>query len=158
MKKTNGKRTVIIALILFSMNYLYSQNEKSNKGLLNNNAIYGSVGSGGLYFTATAYYERILKQQLGNKNISTFLKFGYGTEADWGGVGTYILAQFGFLTGTQNSHFEFAAGGNYFISGDLELPISASAGWRFQKPEGKFIFRTGIALPEAIYVGLGFSF
>ena len=42
-----------------------------------------------------------------------------------------------------------------------ENPIILPAfgiGYRFQKPTGGIIFRTGISLPEAIYLSLGYSF
>ncbi|MFT6983614.1 MAG: hypothetical protein ACJAUD_002393 [Crocinitomicaceae bacterium] len=30
--------------------------------------------------------------------------------------------------------------------------------YRFQKSDGHFMFRTGIGLPEALYIGFGFVF
>ncbi|MGJ8661126.1 MAG: hypothetical protein ACSHXL_03745 [Bacteroidota bacterium] len=35
---------------------------------------------------------------------------------------------------------------------------SVSVGYRSQKPQKNYVFRTGIGWPEAIYVGWGFSF
>jgi len=33
-----------------------------------------------------------------------------------------------------------------------------SIGYRMQKPNGHFIFRTGVGWPEALYIDLGVSF
>ena len=128
---------------------------------LKKNAIYGNVGVGGFYFTATAYYERIIQQNLWNKNIAYFIKGGIGAEAHWGVGGPYILGQFGIITGAKTNHLEISAGPNIFLSGDLQgdfLPLSAALGWRVQKPNGKAMFRMGAAWPEAVYIGFGFSF
>jgi len=38
------------------------------------------------------------------------------------------------------------------------IPLPGSIGNRIQKPNGHFIFRTGVGWPEALYFGLGLSF
>jgi len=160
MKTRIRNRIVVITLIILcSINYGYSQNEKPNDDLLNKNAIYGNIGTWGLYFTATGYYERMLKQHMWNKNISSFVKIGYGAEAHWVGEGIYLLAQYGLLTGAKTHHLEIGLG-PIFYKGDLKgiPPLSGNVGWRIQKPGGNFIFRMGVAWPEAFYLGLGFSF
>jgi len=149
------KKNIVFFLIFFICTIKYC---KAQEASFNKNAIYGSVGSAGLYFSATAYYERIIKQKMWNKNISSFVRVGYGSEVHYGGEGTYILTQYGILTGAKTHHLEAAVGPNYFISGNIDIPVSATLGWRIQKPESNFIFRMGIAVPEAIYLGLGFSF
>ncbi|PZE17691.1 hypothetical protein DNU06_07630 [Putridiphycobacter roseus] len=138
-----------------------SQERESEYVGFNKNALSTNIGIGGLYFTATGYYERLLQQNKWQKNISSFVKFGYGAEAHWGGGGMYMLAQYGIFTGAKIHHLEISTGPNFFISGDLKgdfAPWSAALGWRVQKPGGNFIFRMGAAWPEAIYTGLGVSF
>lgn len=140
---------------------LISFQAKAQDMNLRKNALYGNVGIGGLYFTATAYYERILKQNLGDKNVASFVKGGYGAEAHWGVGGPYVLGQFGILTGAKTHHFEISAGPCFILSGDLQgdyPPVSATLGWRVQKPHGNGMFRMGVAWPEAVYVGFGLSF
>ena len=39
----------------------------------------------------------------------------------------------------------------------LIIPAGA-IGYRFQKPGGKFVFRTGIGFPESLYLSLGLCF
>lgn len=96
-----------------------------------------------------------------NKNISSFVKVGFGGEAHWRVGGVFVLTQNGLLTGAKKHHLEANIGPNYFINGDLQgdfIPLSGALGWRIQEPGGNFIFRMGAAWPEAGYVGLGFSF
>jgi uncharacterized protein (UPF0264 family) len=65
------------------------------------------------------------------------------------------------LTGVKKHHLEIGAGPAYFISGDLkkgEQPITATIGWRNQKPGDNFMFRMGASWPEALYISLGVSF
>lgn len=142
---------------LSSNGFVYGQKESINDVGFNKNAIYGNVGIGGLYFTATGYYERMITQ---NSKISSFIKVGAGGYSSWGDGGQYILAQYGILTGAKKHHLELGAGPNYFMNGDIKgkLPFTATIGWRVQKPGGKFIFRMGVSFPEAFYIGLGGSF
>ena len=160
MKTGVNNLLLILSIILCSINYSFAQDDTIIESKLYNNAIYGNVGIGGLYFTATGYYERILKQNVWNTNISPFVKVGFGAEEHWGGNGQYILAQCGLITGAKKHHFEMGAGLNYVISGDYQgdNPISGFVGWRFQKPGKSFLFRVGAGWPEAVYLGLGASF
>lgn len=156
---TSSRRIIFLSLVfvLSSMSCIYGQEEKAPEELLNKNAIYGSFGIGGIYFTGTGYYERMITQR---KKISTFLKVGYGGYAILGEDGAFVLAQYGLLTGIEKHHLEFSLGSNLFLSGAFkdDLPVSAALGYRFQKPRGNFIFRMGIAVPEAVYIGVGLSF
>ncbi len=43
------------------------------------------------------------------------------------------------------------------IFGEPNAP-AGSIGYRFQKAEGGFIFRTGIGFPDGLYVSAGFRF
>lgn len=157
IKRTKTNLLILTTILLCLINSVYGQNENIKEIGFNKNAIYGNVGIGGLYLTATGYYERIITQ---NNKISSFIKAGVGGYALWGVGGQFILAQFGILTGIKKHHLELGAGPNYFINGDLQgdLPFTATIGWRIQKPGGKSIFRMGASWPEAIYIGIGISF
>ncbi len=154
--------TFISLFLLFLNNNAYSQDIKGQADAeLNKNAVYGNIGSAVLYWTTTGYYERLIKQNMGgNSNISSFAKIGFGGYATWGIGGNFLLAQIGLLTGAKRHHFEISAGPNSYLNGDLKgfRFYSALMGYRIQKPGGNFIFRTGIGLPEALYLGLGVSF
>jgi hypothetical protein len=148
---------ITITLLLASSSIVYGQKESIKDVGFYKNAIHGNVGIGGLYLTATGYYERMITQ---NSKVLSFVKVGFGGYSTWGDEGNYILGQFGILLGANKHHLELGAGPRYVINGGIQgyLPFTATIGWRIQKPGGKFIFRMGVSWPEAVYIGLGFSF
>ena len=151
----------LTVILVFLPNTLAAQNTKADpiESNMFNNAIYGSVGNGGLYFTATAYYERMLKRNTQESKITTFVKAGFGGAAYWGGQSQYILGQFGILTGAKKHHLEVSAGFLKPFDNKLgSFPLSGSIGYRMQKPNSHFIFRTGLGWPEALNIGCGLSF
>jgi len=129
---------------------------------INKNAIYGSIGTAGVYFSASAYYERMFLGNNENAKNSFFARAGYGGVASLGGNGSYLLVQGGILTNAKGkSHFEGALGVVVFsddVYDDSNVKPSVSAGYRNQKPGRSFIFRAGAGYPETIYVGVGFGF
>lgn len=147
------KKKLLFLIISFSLQQLTAQDTQFKK-----NTIYGSIGFAGLYGSATGYYERIIKQNMWSKNISSFVKVGYGGVAYWGGESTYLLAHYGVLTGIKTHHLEVSLGPIHYINNDLGIPVSANLAWRIQKPRKNFIFRIGLGLPESIYTGVGIAF
>jgi len=155
---------LVIILLLISNN-LAAQEVKpdANESKMFNNAIYGSIGIsmellGESWFTGTAYYERMFQKNAQTSNISTFVKAGYGSAAGWEYTSPYILGQFGILTGVKKHHLEVSGGFVKSLDDYDIFPLSGSIGYRIQKPDGHFIFRTGVGWPEALYFGLGVSF
>ena len=137
------------------------ETEKKSDSSINKNAIYGSVGTAGVYFSATAYYERMFLGKHENVKNSFFARAGYGGVASWGGNWSYLLVQGGILTNAKGkSHFEGALGLVFFSEEvyDSSVGPAISAGYRNQKPGKSFIFRAGAGYPEALYVGVGFGF
>jgi hypothetical protein len=123
-----------------------------------NNSLYGSIGFGGLIATYTINYERIMTSNLDRGVVATFIKTGFGGFASWGDDGKFLNFQYGILTGSKAGHLELSAGPNFILKGDWSLPVAATLGYRLQRPGKGFMFRTGLALPESLYIGLGFSF
>ncbi|SFT74019.1 hypothetical protein SAMN05216474_2067 [Lishizhenia tianjinensis] len=121
------------------------------------NALYGSLGYGGKYATANSYFEHCLTA---NDKIKTLGKIGYGGYYTVHGTGSYLLGHVGLLTGAKNHHLEASIGANFFFGDALieEIPLGANLGYRFQKPQGIFLLRTGISYPEGVYVGIGTCF
>jgi len=156
-------KSLPIILLLIS-NTIASQDVKPDSAQLKmfNNAIYGSVGSLiGYYNNVNIYYERMFQRKPYRSRIITLVKAGYGGwSSPWGGKGSYILGQCGILTGVKKHHFELSAGLIKFFSDSekIETLLSGSLGYRSQKPDGHFIFRTGVSWPETIYLGFGVSF
>ena len=140
------------------------------------NAIFGAAGmipvAGG---AATLYYERLISQPGGHKKGSQWIRVGFGTwGVFYGGSGSLFTVSFTGLTGTKNHHFEYNAGLiSYFNREEYDLAYGSSnpprgnytgvipaagIGYRYQKPSGSFVFRTGFSIPEALYISLGFTF
>ncbi len=167
----SNKRNIFIikgltVILLLTSGTLVANNSKPDAidNKMYNNALYGSLGIsleviGESWFTATAYYERMIRGKAQKSNISTFIKAGIGGAAAWEDSYSYILGQYGILTGVKKHHLEISAGLVKSLAEHYNMfPLSGSFGYRFQKPKGHFIFRTGVAYPEAFYFGLGVSF
>jgi hypothetical protein len=97
--------------------------------------------------------------------VASFVKAGFGAWSapnsgnDPGFMGSYFLSQYGILTGVKKHHFEVSAGfTKFFGAKNVETLLSGSIGYRRQKPDSQFIFRTGVGWPETLYLGIGVSF
>ena len=159
---------VIIAFLMCSSNTGISQGIKKN-------AIYVSLGAfsfSGNYTNYTATYERMINPRILNKNISSFIKVGFGGTALTGGThflggrvkpenGKYVYTQLGILIGANHIKLEMGLGTTRYVSGYWEsdgfLP-ALNMGWRYQDPGGNFIFRLGASFPELVYASVGFYF
>jgi hypothetical protein len=158
-----------IGFLLFSLALTSTSINAQNELLLTpelvskKNAVYCSIGGVLFYTSGSLFYERIIKEKIKEKNINVFVRGGYGmtaaTEKD--GTGRFVLLESGVVTGESKSHFEGALGINVFrhdFSETISIYPAGSVGYRYQKPDGGFIFRTGIGYPEAVFIGIGFSF
>lgn len=153
-------KTSLITILFFGISIIgHTQYIDSSGTRFHRNAIHGSLGNGGLYFSATLYYERMLKEDILGDKFFPFIQAGYGAEAHWEGDDRYIFARFGVLYGANTNHLELGVGPNFFLLGEMTgaFPVAGLIGWRIQKPNGNLIVRTGVALPEAFYLGLGIS-
>jgi hypothetical protein len=151
------KTCLFVLLLALSSATCIGQKDTLNNSEFNKNSIYGSVGSGGFYFTATAYYERLIFNPFEQNSISPLFKIGYGGYADWNGQSDYIIAQAGIITGINKHHFESSAGIVFYPKDEIIFP-SILVGYRKQKPNSPFMFRTGLGFPEALYAGIGWTF
>lgn len=98
--------------------------------------------------------------------FSLFYPVIYSTEYNL----VSYLANIGILIGSRSSHLDCALGvayldgtvtrkysaGDYQIKGHQEVNPVISLGYRYQKPDGHFLFRVGIGWPEQIYISMGF--
>jgi hypothetical protein len=154
-------KTRVLLLILFFGIFLSispASAQGSENPAFKKNSIYGSLGFAGFYGAATGNFERILTQSLERGVVATFVKSGLGSYGSWGDGGSFLYFQYGFLTGSKAGHLELSAGPNFTLKGDMNLPVAATLGYRLQRPGKGFMFRTGLALPESLYLGVGFSF
>lgn len=164
--------TIVVCIILISTaNNLNSQNVHSDSNDIKdyNNAFIVSIGPVSLleYFPVTAFYEHMLLKDPFGPKVSTFIDIGAGLAANSGG-GTFVIsifnARYGILTGTKKDHFETSIGmcyfggyANWYEDFGNVLP-SFSMGYRSQKPGRRYVFRTGIGMPEQIYASWGVRF
>ena len=137
---------------------LTGQNEPNTKINLPKKNIYGELHVG-LFSQGVMNYER---QIFSGKTVSWYgrLGGGYGgwlepfsADYGWGGLGTITM-----LTGKKNNHFELNAGGFLGFEDTYNeafiFPIF-NVGYRYQKPEGGFIFRANAGI---ISLGLSFGY
>ena len=156
--KSLKKTTLMCLFSIVYMQQLHAQEKRQNDIEIHKNSVSLSAGTIGIYFSATAYYERIVASR---GEFTFFLRSGVGAyEILLGKGGQYLVGQAGFITNQGKHHLELSAGPNWFLNGDFqgELPIGGGFGYRLQKPGSNFMFRTGISAPEAIYVGVGIPF
>lgn len=175
---------VIINLLMFMPLYGQGHNKDTIPESLKKNVVYGTLGTAVVIGVATINYERMIGESKTKFITSYWLKIGFGEYYIFGsniGGGPYFTIGLTGLTGKNNGHFEFNIGlasllddeeydRDYeaFLVGwtisepqksDYRTTIpSVGIGYRFQKPDGKFVFRTGYAFPEFVYLSVGYCF
>lgn len=157
-------RLVFLTILLFVADTVTSQDNlyKRDKRF-KPNSIHLNPGTGfplALYISGFVNYDRILKENLFQSKIHVFGRASFGGIVNWTDESIISLLQAGFFTGNKNSHFEFALGGMYMntLPNRSRILPSGQLGYRYQKPNGAFVFRSGAGFPELIYLGMGFSF
>jgi len=135
--------------------------DKSPSGL-RKNAIHISGGTALVYASFTGYIDHLLFDSEGKKYQAMFMRVGYGQYGQIASDGGYhVLTQAVIVRGRNNGHFEGGLGVAFVDpedEGDSRGPLepAISVGYRWQKREGNFLFRTGLAYPESLYLGIGF--
>mgnify|MGYP003113096953 CR=1 FL=1 len=163
MKHAFSPFMLLIGLFLLSWNSAYCQQDSHAEPDNDLNAVYISAGTAVLWHGISATYERTLKDRLFNKNISSFAKLSAGYYLMWDLTpsygGPWTFSHYGWLVGKDTHHFEISAGITYAFTGDLSgLFPSGTIGYRYKKPQGKFIFRANASFPEGLNLGAGFTF
>jgi len=138
----------------------YAQNNVDSSLYIKRNYILGNISFDGI----TLNYERnIFNWSVSQSNIRT----GLGLFNDLQGGGKQGIVSLVQLFGKRNSHFEIVLGIRYLVNGrNNESPSEKYfcrdqfIGYRYEKPDGKFIFRTGYIYPSiyAMTIGLGIKF
>lgn len=147
------------------------------------NALYASAGNLVLWFTTNVNYERLLTTKDAKIYSSYYLHFGYGGFAAWGVSGRTTDISVQWLMGRKRSHLELGLGiVSFFDKKGYDIGVSnanypyphyapepprsdyrfiwpaATIGYRYQKPGGGLVFRTGIASPDGLYLSAGYAF
>ncbi|MBR9920603.1 MAG: hypothetical protein GYB31_07165 [Bacteroidetes bacterium] len=180
MKKFKGAILLLFFLQLFLISPAKSQDVILSATDWNNNAVYGTVGYLILYGVVNGSYERNIYRSESGFFRAAAIRAAYGGYATWGEEGRdHSLSLIG-LTGSGNNHFEAGLGlharfdrlgykigvSNAEYFGEPKPGFNdytmwwphATAGYRFQKPDGWFVFRTGVGFPEAVYLSFGVAF
>lgn len=154
---------VIMCTLLWSVTS-FGQGTPSDsiKPKMLNNSINLSIGPGGIvafYVPAGIFYERMFQGERFLPKLTKFVDLGVGAVGYWEGESVFVFSRYGILTGHKKYHLEATLGAVGYLNGDIVgmLP-AASIGMRRQKPNSHYVFRTGVGIPEAIYVSWGVSF
>ena len=133
---------------------------------LKRNVVYGDVGFFLLGGSINLNYEHILKER---KNGFLSLKGTYGQWVFWDIYGDLFSVTADFVHGKQDHHMEIDVGAVLLVEVDsynehrrwegnvIPLPV-LFGGYRFQKPDGHFVFKTGLGFPSVVQVGIGYAF
>ena len=147
-------RFILLSLAFFFLHKAgQTQTTTIAKSSANNIYLDGTVG---IFSQGSINYER---KVVGGEKLNLYGRIGAGASINTnGGTGPGGLFALTMLTGARKHHFELglgtfigAEGGGTFVH-----PVF-NAGYRFQKPEGGFIFRTHLGL-LSIGIGAGYAF
>jgi hypothetical protein len=154
-------KIVIIAVLLSLMCMLIDAQERGDSTLnIKRNYIIGNASFEGV----TLNYERNIIQW---SKSYTNMRIGFGLFNDLQGGGKQGIATLVHLFGKKKSHLELNLGIKYFVNSKNNLYPSSKhfyrdmfVGYRYEKPDGNFIFRIGYIYPHiyAIAIGLGIKF
>ena len=134
--------------------------QDANKGISETaNSINLYVG----LFDVNVNYERNIVER--SKSLSN-LRLGFGYAMLFvAGEGYYVNGVYVHLFGAKKSHLEVNAGAKYMLTNSISDPAFSDQlipeiylGYRFEKPTGGIIFRTGLSYPTFVNLGLGYKF
>lgn len=159
--------------ILFILNsYALDHKADSVQVGLKKNVISITLGTAAIYGIVNGNYERIFSQKKTGFIKYYLMRYGFGWYESYGSPGYNAIAGISGLSGLGKRHLELNLGvaamfnwngyheedsNDRALGKTLVIPAGA-IGYRFQKPGGSFIFRTGVGFPESFYVSFGFCF
>ena len=156
------KTTLLFLYVFLSVN-LFGQTDKTKA--LNKNTINFNAGWSIIVYSANLDYERLIPSK--KRNIYSTLSIGAGLyEVNFLGIDQYFFPSlhYGIISRLQsNHHFDVKAGivlalNRMPSSNDNYLAPSIKAGYRYQVPNERFVFKAGAGFPDIIYFGFGLSF
>lgn len=179
MKKNTTLLFILLAFVCYSTQASGQDSLKTQP----KNVIYANAGTLGLWFTASANYERQLFSTDNKFYVNYYMRACAGAFATWGADGPYGSLSLQGVYGAKRSHLELNLGlAALFDKSGYEIGISnanypypgyesepskgdytnwtpaVSVGYRYQRPTGGFVFRTGIGFPEGVYLSFGLAF
>ena len=174
MKKNITLLFIYLALVCYSVLSTGQDSLKTKP----KNIIYANVGTLAFIAAASVNYERQLFSK-DNKDYY-YMRVCAGKFATWGGDGPFGTLSLQGVFGSKKSHFEFGIGvGALYNDYEYEEGVSSanyqnipeptkwdyttltpagSVGYRYQRPNGGFVFRTGVGYPDGVYLSFGAAF
>ena len=159
---------IFISLLLIFAFPGFSQKQNPGTEGLMKNSVYGTGGvwPEEMYGNVTINYERMLFEFPASFFQAINVRSGAGPWVAWLAEGINCFSVISLVTGRRGSHFETGMGVvfTYWTESKDWDPIvndshfAGNLGYRFQKPGGSFVFRTGLGWPEGFYLSLGFCF
>ena len=164
-------KMLFILCFIFIISIGYSQETKSDISSigLKKNVIYGTLGViiDDTYFTFLGNYEHMIFELPNSFFHSFWIRIGAGpwVAFDANG-GTNYVSTLSTVMGKRSTHLEIGAGVLFTYDKGIkrfhpivdDRHLAGNLGFRFQKPGGQFVFRTGIGWPEFMYLSLGLCF
>lgn len=150
---------IIVGLVLISYCQDLAGNIEKNK--IRKSDIFTGIGIMPMFGHVSINYEFFYSEHPNKTFKRRGLKFGAGVYQYYDDGSLNVILSYMCFTGDKNNHFELGLGVAYlhFLSRSIKYVVPAPCiGYRYQKPDGKFIFRTGIGFPELAYLGIGYAF
>lgn len=179
MIKEIYKAILLFVLCLIFAFQVMAQTHAENSQVVDNphkitkNNIYAVSGWTVSVIATSIVYERHI---MALKNSALNARIGFGAYGFlWGSSGTQYFSTMGFVSGAEKDHhFEGCLGvaalvdtyayrsrnnsNSSYYDGYIDWYPAAYIGYRYKKPNGKFLFRTGFGWPDNIGFSLGASF
>lgn len=147
-------KIIITCLVCLSAFNLMAQGKTSPIEMKYRNSINSYIG----LIELNINYERNIMQRA---HSYTNARAGYGYWTNLQLEGNCVEAAFVHVLGRKSSHPEFNLGIKYIIDKagkeNTVLPL-LYAGYRYEDPEGRIIFRMGLAFPSIFNLGIGYKF
>ncbi len=147
-------KILITGLVCFSAFNLLAQEKTSPAELTYRNSFNAYVG----LIELNINYERNIMQR---PHSYSNIRAGYGYWTNLQLEGKCIETAFVHVLGRKSSHPEFNLGIKYIIDKagkENALVPLLYTGYRYEAPEGRFVFRMGLAFPSIFNLGIGYKF
>ena len=164
-------KLLLILCFIFFISIGNSQENKSDISSigLKKNVIYGTLGVDieDTYVTFLGNYEHMIFELPNSFFQSFWIRIGAGPWAAFdANGGTNYVSTLSAVMGKRSAHLEIGSGVLFTYDSGTKMfhplvndrHLAGNLGFRFQRPGGHFVFRTGIGWPEFMYLSLGFCF
>ena len=153
---------IVFSLLSIRSGFAQNKTEVLNSEKPRKNVVFGTFGIWPMYSTIMGHYERAFIHHTNSFVNSVGIRLGTGYSTVWtedGGI-NYSTNVFTIL-GRGINHLEIGAGlllAPWTATREHNLFPSFNLDYRYHKPSGSLILRTGIGWPEAVHLSIGYCF